>query len=55
MRWVNNRRWVAAAYLSNSAISASAFSSQYVISISRYIAVAVARCFWASSRLSVRL
>jgi hypothetical protein len=35
-------------------ISASAFSSQYVMPISRYIVVAVARCPWACSRLAVR-
>ena len=29
------------------AISASAFSSQYVMPISRYIVVAVVRCSWA--------
>src|SRR4029453_7034577 len=33
---------------------ASAFSSQYVIPISRYIVVAVVRCACACSRLSVR-
>ena len=42
------------AYLCSSVISTSAFSSQYVIPISRYIVVAVARCSWACSRLSVR-
>src|SRR5262245_623523 len=36
------------------ASSASAFSSQYVIPISRYIAVAVVRCSCACSRLPVR-
>jgi hypothetical protein len=41
-------------YLPGSVISASAFSSQYVMPISRYIVVAVARCSWACSRLSVR-
>jgi hypothetical protein len=35
-------------------ISASAFSSQYVMPISRYIVVAVVRCSWARSNLSVR-
>ena len=38
----------------NSAISASAFSLQYVMLISRYIVVAVVRCSCAGSRLSVR-
>lgn len=38
----------------NSRISASTFSSQNRMSISRYIVVAVARCSWASSRLSMR-
>ena len=33
-----------AGYLPKSAVSASAFSSQYVMPMSRYIAVAVARC-----------
>src|SRR5262249_18292407 len=33
-------------------VSASAFSSQYVMSIARYIAVAVARCSWACWRSS---
>jgi hypothetical protein len=32
---------------SQSFSSASAFSSQYVIPISRYIVVAVVRCSWA--------
>ena len=32
------------------AIIASAFSSQYVMPISRYILVAVARCTWVWSR-----
>src|SRR5262245_56603629 len=34
--------------------SASAFSSQNRMSISRYIAVAVVKCSWASCRLPVR-
>ncbi len=37
-----------------SRVSASAFSSQYAMPISRYIVVAVARCSWACSRLSMR-
>jgi hypothetical protein len=39
---------------SQSFSSGSAFSSQYVIPISRYIAVAVVRCSCACSRLPVR-
>ena len=35
-------------------ISASAFSSQYVMPMSPYIVVAVVRCSWVSSRLPVR-
>jgi len=38
----------------NSRISASAFSSQYVMPMSRYMAVAVVRCSWACSRLRAR-
>ena len=38
----------------NSFVSACAFSSQNRMSISWYIVVAVVRCSWASSRLSVR-
>ena len=38
----------------NSRISAFALSSQYVMPMSRYIVVAVARCSWACSGLSVR-
>jgi Tetratricopeptide repeat len=41
-------------YLPRSVSSASAFSSQYVMPISRYIVVAVVRCSWACSRLAVR-
>jgi hypothetical protein len=37
-----------------SRVSAAAFSNQYVMPISRYIVVAVVRCSWACSRLSVR-
>ena len=35
----------------NSRISASAFSSQYAMPMSQYIAVALTRCSWACSRL----
>src|SRR5262245_22069725 len=38
----------------SSPISASAFSSQYVIPISRYIVVAMVRCSCACPRLPVR-
>ena len=38
----------------NSFVSACVFSSQNRMSISWYIVVAVVRCSWASSRLSVR-
>jgi hypothetical protein len=45
---------VQAGYLPKSVVSPSAFFSQYVMPISRYIVVAVVRCFWACSRVSVR-
>ena len=48
------RRGAAGTAHANSFISASACSSQNVMSISRYIVVAVVRCSWACSRLPVR-
>jgi hypothetical protein len=50
----NHGAGLRAPYLPISVVSLSAFSSQYVMPISRYIAVAVARCCWACSPLSVR-
>ena len=46
--------WPTQYFCYSSPLCASAFSSQYVMPISRYIVVAVARCSWACSRLSVR-